>query len=64
VIVLVKSPPIPTKVYTLYFHVATYVQASESVAVFTHSTDLDETAKELHGDWQCRRWMGESRAET
>lgn len=61
--VLIKSPPIPTRIYTLRFHIANYIHASEAGAVFMHSRNLDEMAKILFGQWQCRRWTAEAKAE-
>lgn len=61
--VLIKSPPIPTWVYALCFHIANYIYASEAGAVFMHSRNLDEIAKTLFGQWQGRRWTAEAKAE-
>lgn len=49
VMVLMKSPLIPTGVYTFHFHVDTYIYAYEPGAVFTYSMDLNKLAKALCG---------------
>lgn len=45
--VIIKSPPIPTRVYALCFHIGNYIYASEAGALFMHSRNLDKMAKPL-----------------